>query len=202
MTNHGFADIDLRSELNGSGLSDAFYQRLRTMLSRHCVPAALHELTAFSLPLGRNPASSNLWSFVAFGAKGGNLVASDLAVHEPVHGKLLYEFDRSENVTEAAGDSKLANALDEMDAAQAKQILNQVVMDTDQLPELAPRINDPYQTLVANTSCASCHRMNNLDFNFHNLSYLEDHDITIAPRVRKDVARDLSLARALWQSSR
>lgn len=202
LRDQGFAKLDLRSELNGGGLSDAFYERLWDMLSSYCEPTSLHELTAFSLPLGRNPASSNLWSFVAFGAASGNLLAKDPSIHDPVDGRLLFQLDGSENVTESAGDSKLADALQQMGSTKRAAILKQVVMDTDQLPELAPRINDPYQTLVPNTSCASCHRMNNLDFNFHNLSYLEDHDITIAPRVRLDIARELPLARALWQGTR
>jgi hypothetical protein len=43
--------------------------------------------------------------------------------------------------------------------------------------------------------------MNNLEFNFHNLSYLEDHEVTVAPRVVSDVARDRFLARQLWGGS-
>ena len=57
---------------------------------------------------------------------------------------------------------------------------------------LSIKINDPYQTLVNQTTCASCHRANQLNFDFHNLSYLGDYEVTISPRTLADVERDMA----------
>ena len=78
-----------------------------------------------------------------------------------------------------------------MNEKQRTQIRSQVIVEIDDLDRLGPQINDPYQTLVSHTSCASCHRDNNLNFNFHNLSYFEDQEISIAPRTVADVKRDM-----------
>ncbi|MCX6130742.1 MAG: hypothetical protein NTX25_16995, partial [Proteobacteria bacterium] len=63
------------------------------------------------------------------------------------------------------------------------------------IAEMSPRIQDRQQTLVPNTSCVSCHKLNALRFDFHNFSYLEDRDITISPRVIRDVELDLAWLR-------
>jgi hypothetical protein len=60
---------------------------------------------------------------------------------------------------------------------------------------LAPLIQDRRSRLVDNTSCATCHKLNPLRFDFHNLSYLEDQPITVSPRVNTDVALDLAWLR-------
>ena len=68
------------------------------------------------------------------------------------------------------------------------QILTSEGLDRFRLSE---KINDPEQTLVPNTSCGTCHSFNDLAFNFHALSYFQEMDVTIAPRVKNDVAHDL-----------
>jgi hypothetical protein len=52
-------------------------------------------------------------------------------------------------------------------------------------------IADATVTHVAHTTCASCHKLNDLAFDFHNLSFLETRPMTISPRVAGDVAREL-----------
>ena len=45
-----------------------------------------------------------------------------------------------------------------MNEEQRNQLLSQVITDTDELEDIGAQINDPYQTLVSHTTCASCHR--------------------------------------------
>ncbi len=52
---------------------------------------------------------------------------------------------------------------------------------------------------MANTTCATCHRLNGLRFDFHSLSHFEDNDHTVSPRVEADVARDRAWSQA-WLS--
>jgi len=195
-----YGPLGVRPELDGRGDADAFNARLRALLGRFAVPTALHELTAFSLPLGRNPAAANLWSFVAFNGDRGAITQRPLAIHDARDGARLFAFPRSEDVTTDVGDPELEDALATMPPDRRAALVAQVVLETSTVPAQAARLNDPYQTPVPTTSCASCHRMTNLSFNFHNLSYFEDQDISVAPRVVADVARDVRLARRLWSS--
>lgn len=167
------------------------------IIKPYCAPRALHELTAFSLPMGRNPAAADLWSFVAFSGQDGRIEQAPITVHDARDGSPLFTFDgslgedRSEDVTTGRGDPALDASLARLDSARRDALTRQVIMDTDQLVTHGARINDPYQTLVPHTTCASCHRANDLDFNFHNLSYFEDHEVTISPRTKADVSHDL-----------
>ena len=101
-------------------------------------------------------------------------------------------------MTTAAADPELLGAL----ASAPPALAAQVVADTDELSWKGERLNDPYSTLVPHTTCASCHRANGLSFNFHNLSYFEDQPMSVSPRARRDVERDLVWARALWGRGR
>ena len=64
-----------------------------------------------------------------------------------------------------------------------------VIIDPEDVDALGDAMAD--QFFVPNTSCASCHRLNNLRFDFHSLSHLEDGNMTISPRVVGDVDREL-----------
>lgn len=191
--------IEERPEFNDEVTEGPFMERLaERMLRPYCHVDALHELTAFSLPLGRLPASSDLWSFVAFHGREGILTQVPLTVLSAHSGEHLFTFDGdqpgslSEDVTSTHGDIELEARVKELPPTQAEQLTQQVILDISQLTTHADRINDPYQTLVPHTTCASCHRSNDLLFNFHNLSYFEDHEVTISPRTVADVKHDLS----------
>lgn len=194
-----YEGLDDRPEFFEPDLAEAFEAELRGFLGKYATPFALHELTAFSLPTGRNPAASDLWSFIAFEGEGGRLTPAPLTVHDSATGEPLFAFAHSEDVTTGGADGELLDALDTMAEETRARLEAQVIVDTAELGEKAARINDPAQTLVPNTTCTSCHRSNNINFNFHNLSYLEDQSISIAPRVVMDVRRDLALARKLWR---
>lgn len=196
--------ISERVEFNQRETEQIFWERLiAEVLTPHCQPESLHELTAFSLPLGRNPASADLWSFVAFHGEGGLLTQAHLEVLDPESGAVLFSLSEaglgglSEDVTTAHGDPMFDQALSSLPPEQRDRLARQIISDTAQLTTHGARINDPYQTLVSHTTCASCHRSNELDFNFHNLSYFEDHPLTVSPRTIADVERDLAWSAAL-----
>ena len=180
-----------------------FSQKLfERVLTPFCQTQALHELTAFSLPLGRNPASAELWSFVGFHQVDGRLEQSNLKILSAHSASLLYEFKgegdlKSEDVTTTDGDIQFMKDFENLEHEVQNQLLEQVVMDPRTETKVKARVADPYQTLVSHTSCASCHRDNNLLFNFHNLSYFEAQDISIAPRTLNDVKRDIAWSQAL-----
>jgi hypothetical protein len=54
------------------------------------------------------------------------------------------------------------------------------------------RIADGLKVRVQNTTCASCHKLNKLRFDLHNLSYLQGEPMTVSPRVVRDVAIDMA----------
>ena len=193
----GYGQLGMRPELFEPDTADVFYEKFSFFVQRFAPAEALHELTAFSLPLGRNPAGSDLWSFVAFAGEGGTIEQIPLTVHDASNGEPLYSFPESEDVTTSMGDPELDEALVTMSEQKQARILDHVIQSRRELDRYVDRINDPYQTLVPNTSCSSCHRFNRIGFDFHNLSYFEDREVTIAPRVRRDVERDLAIARKL-----
>jgi len=72
---------------------------------------------------------------------------------------------------------------------QGNEVLaEQVVLNTDD-PTIS-KLANPDEFLVPNTSCASCHKLNDLRFDMHNLSSLEDRAMTVSPRVKQDVLAD------------
>ena len=79
-----------------------------------------------------------------------------------------------------------------------------VVSSSTDIEEISDLITDPTQVFVPNTTCATCHRLNGLRFDFHSLSHFEDNDHTVSPRVEADVARDRAwteawLAGTAWE---
>ena len=72
------------------------------------------------------------------------------------------------------------------------EVKDSIILGGADIARLKPVLRDRRQRLVPNTGCASCHQMNDLRFDFHNLGYLEDRELTVAPRVVTDVALDLA----------
>ena len=108
----------------------------------------------------------------------------------PQTGEVNGRLDKDETVGIAEGDRRL---IDQMDAGHDGEALaEQVIKDQFDISRLADKINDPTKTMIANTSCGTCHNFNRILYDFHNLSYFEAQEITIAPRVRNDVAHELS----------
>jgi hypothetical protein len=202
LTEGPYHKIDDRPEFFGDKeLENRFWDMLKSeLLEIDCFPEALHELTAFSLPLGRMPAGADLWSFVAFQGADGDITQVALEVLDARNGDVLLQFTGegdllSEDVTTTSGDGQVDKDMEAMDDEQRAQLEAQIITDVGQVATHAQRIFDPYQTLIPHTTCSSCHRANNLLFNFHNLSYFEDQNLSVSPRTRADVVRDLDWVR-------
>lgn len=166
------------------GDSSLFQGRLRSFLSEVAHPDQLSELTSFSLPEGREPAHLDIWVFLAFLGQQGNIIPTDLEIFDRESGRLLINMGKVQTVGMTTEDDIILESIE-----QGNEILaDQVVLDADD-PTISDLAN-PNEFLVPNTSCASCHKLNDLRFDMHNLSALEDREITVSPRVRQDVLAD------------
>ena len=189
--------LDIRAETSSEpAISRAFFDRLRDFLVSLTQPGFAHTVTSFSLPEGREPATIDLWVFLAFEVANGQLKQRSLPVFDSQTGALVADPGMFETVAAAAGDD-VFRELAAVDGTIASAIGKSIVVEASDRQRLAATINDPSLTLVSNTSCASCHSFNELPFNFHNLSYLQDMEMNIAPRVHADVAYDLAWLRRL-----
>jgi len=168
----------------------AFAGRFADFLGRFAEPEALHELTAFSLPEGREPAHLNAWVFIAFNVYNGQLTQRTLEITDRETGKPFLDIGPAETVRTDLADPSFEAALENPSLRRAVEAAIIFSSDDADADDLGRRIADPDQTLVPNTSCGTCHRLNGLRFDFHSLSYFEDRDMTISPRVLGDLARE------------
>ncbi len=187
--------IDWRMELNSNDEERVarFTNALRKVFAEAAVPNNLFEMTAFSLPEGRQPALLDLWTFLAFDGENGRIQQRDIVVRSPSDGALVGNAGLDETVGMNIPDPELIEEV--RTSALAEELTSLAIFTQDDVTLLGQAINDPTQTLVPNTSCASCHRFNRLRFDFHNLSHLEDRELTIAPRVVNDVVHELKWLR-------
>lgn len=187
----GYETLGYRIEMTQRhGDREKFLTNLSRFFSRNIASHHAHTVTAFSLPEGRLPGPIGLWTFVAFEAQNGQLEQTAIEIVDPQTGEVIGRLDKDETVGIAEGDRRL---IDQMDASHDGEALaEQVIVDRSDISRLADKINDPTKTMIANTSCGTCHNFNRILFDFHNLSYFEAQEITIAPRVRNDVAHELS----------
>ena len=192
-----YYSIAERPEFNDSEQEEQFWDVLtESLIIPYCSPNALYHLTAMSLPLGRAPVPLDLWSFVAFDAAEGVLEQVDLLVRDRFTGEVLLNFQEdlgktSEDVSAAVSDPQMLAWFRELDVETKTRLYEQTILDRRRVSQQALEIVDPYKTLVAHTTCSSCHRFNRTPFNFHNLSYFGDLEMSVSPRVEADVAREL-----------
>ena len=165
----------------------AFRLRIRDFMGEFALPDDLVELTAFSLPEGRSPAHSDIWVFLQFEGKDGEIHQRDLTVISPTDGRELINIGPSQTVSMAVEDPTVQDAID----AGNTELEELVIIDPEDVDALGDAMADPDEFFVPNTSCASCHRLNDIRFDFHSLSHLEDGNMTISPRVVGDVEREL-----------
>ena len=201
-TKDRYQNISERPEFFDAQLEEIFWDALTThILEPYCHFESLHHLTAMSLPLGRAPVPLDLWSFVAFNASHGVLEQVAIEIVDQNSGEVFFSFKdigkNSEDVTAARADATLLDHFSKFDPYIQDQLTEQSILDQTQIRNHAARIVDPYQTLVKHTTCSSCHRFNSNPFNFHNLSYFVNQQMTVSPRVEADVKRDLNWTQLL-----
>ena len=192
---NAYDDLDVRPEL-APGLdtdeAEQFPTKLTAFLSEFAPWTDLQEMTAFSLPEGRNPAGSDMWVFVGFEGNNGFPRIKDLNVIGRSSGQELVNMGASQSVAVGVEDVEVQEAI----ARGNRELEDSLIISEQDIAAIGPDMADPYEFLVPNTSCASCHRLNGLRFDFHSLSGFEDRGITVSPRVNKDVARDLIWTRS------
>jgi len=187
-----WSQLDLRPETQlDDDTLEAFRGRLWSFLVEFAQPEDLREMTSFSLPEGRNPAGSDIWVFVQFLAENGRIYPNDLRVMGRESGQVLAKIGPSQTVAVSVEDEAIEAAL----AEGNRELADSLIITGQDIAEKGEAMADPYQFLVPNTSCASCHRLNGLRFDFHSLSGFEDRGITVSPRVNKDVERDINWVR-------
>ncbi len=190
-----YVGVGVRPESDEGGAeSRAFRARFTTFLSTFARQSHLADLTAFSLPEGREPAHLDTWVFVAFTVQSGRLVPKNLNVTSPVDGAELFSFGRAETVSTGSDDPRIVEAI-ARGQGRTRELQDSIVSRGSDIARLTPVLRDRRQRLVPNTSCGSCHMLNPLRFDFHNFGYLEDRDLTVAPRVTRDVELDLQVLR-------
>jgi hypothetical protein len=185
-----YVDHGIRPESYGTSAEQRdFKARTISFLSAYASPENIKALTSFSLPEGREPAHLDEWVFLAFRGQNGEIAPEDIVLRSSVDGRELFNFGPSETGTMVTDDDRLYDAVD--GSADGREIAASVMLTGADVDRLTPVLSDRRQRLVPNTSCVSCHKMNDLRFDFHNLSYLEDRELTVSPRVITDVALDL-----------
>ncbi|MEC8276612.1 MAG: hypothetical protein VXZ96_01415 [Myxococcota bacterium] len=170
---------------------DAFKKRIRDFVGEFALPNDLVELTAFSLPEGRSPAHSDIWVFLQFEGREGEIYQNEMTILSREDGQEIANVGLEQTVSMGVEDDALIASI-ESGNAELEAVL---IIDSEDVAQLGEQMADPDQFFVPNTSCASCHRLNDTRFDFHSLSHLEDGNTTISPRVVGDVERELMWVR-------
>ena len=199
-----YISIEERPEFGTFRSAKSFIHRLQAFLQKRAQLESLKELTAFSLPEGRQPPLLDDWVFGDFypAAGGLDLAPRNILLQSRKDGRTLFDYGPFMNATMRFDDERLHKALDTLPADDVSEIEEAVL--------LAPRSPAPKKDAIANrlsthvghTSCASCHKLKSPPFDFHNFSYFEDRPLIPSPRVEEDVALDLEWLRANISSGR
>ena len=191
-----YEELDIRPETYGSPqVQNQFRTKLRWFLDEFASPRDLDELTSFSLPEGRSPAQADLWIFVGFDGNEGRPTLKQLNVIGRESGRELVKIGPSQTVAVGVEDEAVENEFDRGNS----ELRDSIIVSANDIITKGDAIADPYEFLVPNTSCASCHRLNTLRFDFHSLSGFEDQGISVSPRVEGDVRRELIWSRTLMR---
>ncbi|MEN9825717.1 MAG: hypothetical protein RI953_1462 [Pseudomonadota bacterium] len=189
--NSAYNAFNERPEFNSSASAAEFIEKLKRFLASATPPKSLKEMTSFSLPEGREPPQIDDWVFIQFLRQGQKMVQQRINLRSAEDGRILFDFGPAPRASQMRDEPELHTALDSMSAKDAKEIRQRVLLSPTEISTKSQIIADRNITLVPNTSCASCHKLNNLRFDFHAFSYLEDRTISVSPRVKTDVMRDL-----------
>ncbi|MFY7930387.1 MAG: hypothetical protein ACOVS5_16045 [Oligoflexus sp.] len=186
----------IRPETNDPAREQQLFKRLTDFLNRFTRPQDLRFLTAFSLPEGREPAHLDEWVFLSFRAEQARLIQDPIEIRSAKDGRMLASLGPSIRGSQGRDADELYDLLGTGETG--RELSDSVMFYISDIRRLTPAVADRRQLLVGNTSCISCHKMNELRFDFHNFSYLEDRDITLSPRLKRDVELDLLWLRAFY----
>lgn len=186
-----YAEVRERPEFNTQDESAKFIARMKSFISQTTSFAALKEMTSFSLPEGREPPQSDEWVFLKYLKQNGKMTQVDIAVASAIDGRELINMGKAPKASQMRDDPELHSALENMNTRDAEELKKRVLLSPQESAVKNEVINDRALSHVSNTTCGSCHKFNSLRFDFHNLSYLEDRTVSVSPRVKFDVLRDM-----------
>jgi hypothetical protein len=204
-----FAGIGMRPEyaLASNPLRKAFESRLKGFLTSLAGPSSSRylpkEVTAFSLPEGRDPPMLDEWVFLKFRpVSGDRLERAPIALVSARDASQLSSGLDSARVSMARDDANIYPAQTAAaNGPYASEFAQNMILFVPDIRANRDRIADGLKVRVQNTTCASCHKLNKLRFDLHNLSYLQGEPMTVSPRVVRDVAIDLAWLAANAQVS-
>lgn len=192
-----YDDIGERPEFRDAATAKAFVAALTGFLQKYARPQLSTQVTAFSLPEGRDPPLLDEWVFVAFEPLpgGDRLKPQSLNVRSRRDGRVLVDYGESASVSVRRDEANLIDLFDETAGQERSELQDAVIWDLNDRRSKLAAIADPRRTHIAHTSCASCHKLSKTTFDMHNLSYFEDREITVSPRVERDVEVELEWLR-------
>jgi len=186
-----YSKVGERPEFNTQEESVKFISRMKNFIAQTTSFAALKEMTSFSLPEGREPPQSDEWVFLKYLKQSGKMTQVDIIVASAIDGRELINMGKAPKASQMRDDPELHTALESMNSQDAEELKKHVLLSPQELAAKNEVINDRALSHVANTTCGSCHKFNSLRFDFHNLSYLEDRTVSVSPRVKFDLLRDM-----------
>jgi hypothetical protein len=183
-----------------------FISKFESLLNEFAKPTQAKWLTSFSLPEGRQPALIDEWVFLKFQPTPSktpretqeiNLIQVPQFVQSLISGQRISPAKLSTRATMRHEDFDLEEFLLNnplpTEQADLENLHNRTLFASHDTPAIRSTIANPHLTTTSNSTCISCHKLNNLKFDFHNFSYLEDRPLTVAPRVVEDAKAELSV---------
>jgi hypothetical protein len=195
-----FKGIGMRPEyaLAVNSARKAFETRLKGFLASVTGPNSSRylpkEVTAFSLPEGRDPAMLDEWVFLKFRAVSGDrLERAPISLVSARDANPLGPNLESARVSMVRDDENIYPAQTAAEnGPYASEFAQNMILFVPDIRANRERIADGLKVRVQNTTCGSCHKLNKLRFDLHNLSYLQGEPMTVSPRVVRDVAIDMA----------
>ena len=193
-----YTEIGMRPETSLSVTQKSIFktklsQFLKSLYGKGATSQLPKEVTAFSLPAGREPAQIDEWVFLQFVPLNANtLRRQEIKLNSSTDGKNLVNFGLAERVSMGRDADALYIAMDTLEGTQyAQELRKNTIPFRGDAAVNQFRIFDSKIVRVPNTTCASCHKLNANLFDFHNLSYFQELPMTISGRVRQDIKHDL-----------
>ena len=84
-----YQQLDSRVEMSSPAEEQEFFSRLRDFFGKYAAPNSLKQMTAFSLPAGREPAHLDEWVFLSFKVQAMRLVPEPILIRSAKDGRIL-----------------------------------------------------------------------------------------------------------------
>ncbi|RYZ59606.1 MAG: hypothetical protein EOP07_03405 [Proteobacteria bacterium] len=210
-----YQGFGLRPEFGGTGEA-GFIQRLKGFLSKYSKVASTRSIATLAIPSGGGASERQAWAMAGFQVVNNHLQPVPLDVYDSVDNHMIAKAARF--ITPGANTQvTIGSGLEDMFLepgastpglkAETRQALERVMIERDKFTRkaaddpskvlLTAKLLDVNKTRVLNTSCFSCHQLKEDTNDFHNLGYFERKELSVSPRVVKEVERDLR-----WLKSR